>query len=327
MPKGTRKSKSARKEIVAWPFARTAILSMENLPSRPPKPYFGKNDPRYIRDVLKFELIDKSFLSIIRSGVRAWPFLKIALEYQDRPGAGFRLAKKHKAFQRREKHQERRRIYTQFESQPNDEIWRFRPYGPGSTATFRYHLSFIKSLQEDSERNPKSAKLLEFLARGPRFAGSHRYLVDHSEAWKKLFIGALGSQGRELRRYFMKEAEPDQVITLILKQRAASSAIFRAAYAYAFLRCLYGVQGGKEAAPSHSIWIPLLMRRANDPRIAELGISTTKLREYLHLSKTTPHLLKEHQKLSKVDRDVLAGLKFRQFYNLAIRPIPGGGVG
>ena len=191
--------------------------------------------------------------------------------------------------------------------------------------TFRAHISFVRAIQENTGREAK--ELLKFLRNhGAEFEKKgHPYLCEHSKKWKNAFKKALGVQARQLAQFFKDDRSVEEVVTEILKcEEPSGPEITRAAYAYAFLRCIYGVKGGEEPTSQHKTWIELLGRKDLKPCLDVIGVNWTQVQGYLEKSKNGPHLKEAHKKLSKADREVLAGLKFYQFYKLVIQPIPTG---
>lgn len=292
------------------------ILDFADLPDGRSNLMLAANDPIHVKREIGLLEVNENLFTTINSGVRFWPFLLVARDLDDTDS--------------------RQRIISTLRSirrkQPLQNI------GPESMATFYFYRSMYRRLRERTD--PDSEDLRYFIDDRRRSYDGDFFIFrrNHNDAkWKRALVKSMGVPGRQfanllndLKNRDETEDIVEEAITRIIRSKSKYDKwLWKGAFCYAFLRCMYGINEielDKSSVVSHykaSDWAEVLVQILNKPKTA----APDRLKRYIPLirkSKVTPPWRKTTKTLKDQNRIVLSNLRFHAFYNLYFRPIPKG---
>lgn len=254
-------------------------------------------DPIKVKDALGLDTI--SVFPLIIVGVRWWPYLFVARDYNNRKDPNL------SPIVSRQK-----------------EVFRFG--GPETKSSFsRYRSMYEKIYYSYSE------DLLSFIQdKHHYYNGKQTWIYEkYSRKWRKLLRNSMGKPGMQYAKLLdslnKKGEGPEEAITWILQRPSKfTDVLWKGCFCYALLRCLYGVKESvyESIVPHYRSdeWQTLLKKilRSKGGRVPPAW------RQFLpHLERPRP-FRHAHRKLAAIGRRVLPGLGFYTFYNLYIRHTP-----
>lgn len=219
-----------------------------------------------------------------------------------------------------------------------------RNIGPLKMATFRPYQSMFKKLMERTDK--ESAELRRFVSdRRKKYDGDFLFFHknNNEKKWKKVLIRSMGVPGKQFASLLDQLTKNGRVrrndggkgntiidlaITRILRNRTKfHELLWRGAFCYVFLRCMYGIDEYGEVYPSNLApkWSELLLNAIRSQKTNAL-VSMGRYVSLIKRSAISPPWKSKTKQLKKTDRIVLANIRFYVFYNLYIRPSPRGGV-
>ncbi len=277
--------------------------------------------PEAIKRNLQLDELNENLFPLLVTGVSAWPFLTLAFdcETKTRKLDVIKVTKK---------------------LQKKPGISRI---GPGTLGTVYYYKSMSDKIEAASKTEKKCKLLYKFL-RTKRFTGDPKYFIRNEQVWKKLFKQANGKQAIAFisayndysksndfkqKAYENPEVGVYGVVTQLLKEspKCYDEWLWRGAFSYAFLRCLYGVyfDGSTRVASYYTVkWSKQLLKILN--KHPDNLPPTVQLPQYKQLLKSIksdnkePPLANEAKKAKKENKRILAGLRLGLFYNLYYKP-------
>lgn len=298
-------------------------LNMDDYPTSQVPPRLKRGDPGEVKRIIEHNEIMTNFLPCTQSGVRTWAFL--ALIYQLRmDGLGDNAIL--------ERLKEERRLIRK--SKGN--------FGPMSKASLGYHLSLLKRFE--GARNKE--EVLSFFAK-LRFKNviqlcDRDLMVDYSSQWIKLYLSANGKSAKRLIKIFndhkhLKKKKNKliyevtrSIIRDIKIETEDDKLLKKAAINFHMLRLLYGVKVRDKIlayGPDEVNYEQKIIKEIE--AYASLYQNRTKFEGLIQEIKTNinskeyvPPFKKQHIQLIKDERDVLTGVKFANFFNMAIVPNP-----
>jgi hypothetical protein len=296
-------------------FGAANILECtEMLPLR--RAWLGQYDPAAMREAIGVSEIQGNLFPTIRSGVRFWPFLLVAHELRDE-GSRTRVEQHLRDLRRRQRrHQDRGRFA--------------RAFGPRTATTFAAYRSMYRNVI--SSRTGDGASLRSFLYTRRRYRGDPSFFIDHAQEWRTALRRSMGAPGQQfarlLDRLYKEKSDSgavDRAITKLLRTPSFDKWLRKAAFCYAFLRCVYGitasVEGIRSIFPS-SAWAEMLARILREPP-ADLGVYARFL-PLVKASVEKPALEHLHRRARSENGIVLSSLGFHVFYNLYVAHSPQG---
>lgn len=275
--------------------------------------------PEAIKRNLELDKLNENLFPLLVTGVSAWPFLTLTFdcETQRRKNEVIRITKK---------------------LQNQRGIGRI---GPGKTGTVYYYQSMCDKIEAACKKDKKCQPLYKFL-RTNRFTGNPMYFIKKEKAWKKLFKQANGAQAKgficaynDCRKsnQFKQAQNPEvkvyDVVTQLLTKspKCYDEWLWKGAFSYAFLRCLYGIyfDGSERRVSNYTMkWSNLILNILNKYR--KNLPNTVQLPQYKQLLKSIksddkePPLANEAKKAKKENKRILAGLRLGVFFNLYYKP-------
>lgn len=297
----------------------SARLGSLNILERPPtcRPISDEKlhpySPISIKRNLELDMLDKQLFPTLVTGVRWWPYLTIAIN-----GAKSTTAQQAFVATRRLKRNLGR---------PNARL------GPEVLSTFRPYISMARNIQESAE----CKDLYRFLANS-RFDGSLSFFTGYGrdKKWRDLLCKANGEPAKaylkahsDLRRSGMQEIFVDDVVTKILGEDSGAydPILWRGAFSYAFIRCLFGRYNRNDDAVSpHNqsiIWRDSLVSiiEEHHPLVAKGICSAAYLRmlSQIESEDSPPPLAYQTKAFGRDMRPVWASLRIPLFHRLYFR--------
>lgn len=274
-------------------------------------PIITSNDPIIVKKEIKLSEVEEKLFTTINSGVRFWPFLLIARDFDG-------IESTEKILSALKKIQKRH---------PRENI------GPKTIATFNFYRSMYRRLKYG--RDAKSEDLRRFIENKKRkYKGDFNFFSKHEKDWKAALVKSMGKPGREYATLLdkLKSDSKDsdiveESITQILKNKHDyDESLWKGAFCYVFLRFMYGVSDGEQQAISHKRakeWANELIKILSDPRMDVSPRIKGSIR-LIEGFRRSPPWQKVALKLKSGEhkRMILAGLRFRVFYNLYLTPSP-----
>lgn len=297
-------------------FGTANFLSCRELLPVSPRRMLGQYDPAAIREAIGVPEIRSRCFPTIPSGVRFWPYLIVAHELRDERSRN-RIEKKLQDLRRRQRHHQERGHYV-------------RQFGPRSLSTFGAYRSMYRNVR--ATQNGYAAALRTLLSTRRRYRGHPRFFIENAPVWRKALRRSMGRPGQQfarlLDRLYREDSDSsvvDRAITELLQKTTYDTWLRRAAFCYAFLRCVYGITASIQGIRSFyavTHWAKLLSRiLARPPR------DLARYRRFLRLIQASvekPALENLHRRARADNGIVLASLGFHVFYNLYVAHSPQG---
>lgn len=294
-------------------FGTGNYLKCDDLCPRPQRLSLGRFDPKRLRDEIGISRV--RHFPTIQAGVRFWPFLLVANELRD-TASRIKVESTLRKIRKGQLNYKKKGLYR-------------REFGPRQLSTFRAYQSMYSNLMKMTDGN--SSGLRAFLKQKKRYRGAPAFFRDNAFAWRKVLRQSMGQPGHQfaklLTRFQTKTVDSpvDSAIAVLLKKTTYNKQLRQAAFGYAFLRCVYGIQTKIEGIPtvvSPKDWANMLAPiLSNPPR------DLRRYQRFLGLvekSKTQPVLRQMHLRARRENATVLASLGFHVFYNLYIAHTPTG---
>jgi hypothetical protein len=291
-----------------------ATVDLSRYPHRPTRSTLDFNDPILVKQALGVEELKEKLFPVISTGATVWPYILVARDLGETCDQ-----KKIKATLNR--------IYRKlFKTTGVSRV------GPLATSTFNIYRRMYREIDKCDPLliNQKwGPKLRAFINDGRiRFDGELKVLAHHSQKWKKLLMHTCGKPGvqfaRLLRIYQFKNSDLNAVEyavdEIIRAPGKFDPLLYRAAFAYAFLRCIYGPGGSNiEAHIKAEDWVRHLLSGITRLPVNDKMRSFTKYLDQCRESPVWHHVAQDKRNQGRI---VLASLKFRTFYTLYINSIP-----
>jgi hypothetical protein len=288
------------------------IIKCDNLPDGRSNLLLAANDPIRVKREIGLADVSENLFSTINSGVRFWPFLFVARDL-DNTNSRQRIVSTLLSIQK---------------NQPQQNI------GPASPNTFDYYRSMYRRLKERDD--PDSASLRSFIQdRRKKYVGDFKTFLQNGNErkWKKALVKSMGIPGKQFAKLLDSLRDKDdtvdiveEALSIILRNRSRYDTwLWRGAFCYAFLRCMYGIyeaDSDKPTTPREVFeWADLLIHVLRSGKIG-LNDHLIKYIPLLEKSKKSPPWKKESVLLSKRNRRILSNLRFHAFYRLYLHPAP-----
>jgi hypothetical protein len=235
-------------------FGSGNYLSCAKFAATAKRRLLGVYDPQTIQQQLGVRTVQESVFPLILSGVRFWPYLLVANELRN--CSKTETEKRLRAI----------RLLQRNESYSRD-------FGPLKSSTF----SFYRRMHQRVTSSPVSEArdLRQLLTTRRRYRGKASFFTDNASNWRKALHRSMGTNSQQfarlLNRLHKKISDAslvDLAITELLKRPAYNGALRRAAFCYAFLRCVYGIRTRIEEIPafvSNEEWAKLLSKLLQNP--------------------------------------------------------------
>lgn len=279
--------------------------------------------PEAIKKNLQLDELNEKLFPLLVTGVSAWPFLTLAFNCETKA----------------------RKLYVTKIARKLQDNLGIRRIGPGTLGTVYYYKSMSDKIQAISKKDKKCKPLYNFLRTKP-FRGNPKYFINNQSKWKEVFRKANGEQARafisayrdysrsnefkrELQENDNAKIEVAGVVTQLLKKppNHYDKWLWRGAFSYAFLRCMYGVYfDGKERVASYYTlkWskqlLEILYKYPNDlPATIQLP-QYKNLLESIEKDSSEPPLALEAKRAKKENKRILAGFSLKVFHDLYFKP-------
>lgn len=290
------------------------IIKCDNLPDGRSNFLLAANDPIHVKREINLKEVSENLFSTINSGVRFWPFLLVARDL-DRTNSSQRIISTLISIQKKQ--------------------YPKRNIGPASINTFFYYRSMYRRLSQREDSDSES--LRAFIQDRRRiYTGDLRTFWQNGNEikWKKALVKSMGVPGRQFAKLLDSLRDKDDTediveesLSRILREKTKHDKwLWRGAFCYAFLRCMYGIYEIDSDKPKRHReapeWADLLVRVLHSTRVGD----NEHLKKYVPLinkSKISPPWKKESELLNKKNRRILSNLRFHAFYRLYLHPTPG----
>jgi hypothetical protein len=280
--------------------------------------------PQAIRKYFELDKLDKELFPLLVTGVSAWPFLTLAMKYNN---------------DTQKDSNEIFRITKEFRKNLNRNGGKLK-VGPTSINSLRPYRTIAKNIIEAKDK-PQVRELYNFL-RKQNFNGDPKFFVRYNKEklWQEAFLKANGKPAigfvnayTEIKRKKAKEEEVyfGEIITLILKKNRDhyNEIIWKGAFGYAMLRCLFGhfdknaEEEVKVQANYYALeWKKLLLKildEKSEPKYN--GVSRYKqLLNQINDEKSIAPLANITKRYRANDKPVLTSFRMHLFYKLYFKP-------
>lgn len=281
-------------------FGSANYLDLSGVRLKKPVAPLNIYDPVKVKEALGLNTLE--VFPIITVGVRWWPYLFVARKYWGRkPPNLSRIVNKQK------------------------EV--FRNGGPEALTSYSRYTSMYLAITRQTTKPAR--ELLAFLEdKHHSYDGRQAAWIynKYKRKWRVLLRNSMGEPSiryaKLLDRLNKEGLGPEEAITHILKHpRQFPDALWKGAFCYALLRCLYGVKETTEHIIPHyrsDEWNALLKKTLKS-KSAQVPSTWKQFLPHLEHPKSFRHA---HKKLAAIGRKVLSGLGFYTFYDLYIRHTP-----
>lgn len=258
-------------------------------------------DPIAVKAALGLNTLE--VFPLITVGVRWWPFLFLARDYQSRKAPNL------SPIVNRQK-----------------EVFRYG--GPETASSFDRYKSMYWTICERRHIKPTNALLAFIDDNHHSYDGSQASWIyrKYAKKWRALLRNSMGEPSIQyaklLDRLNKKEQGPEEAITHILKHpKQFPNVLWKGAFCYALLRCLYGVKETTDNIIPHyrsEEWHALLKKTLKS-KGQHVPATWKQFLPHLEHPKSFRHA---HKKLAAIGRKVLSGLGFYTYHDLYIRHTP-----
>ncbi len=279
--------------------------------------------PQAIRKFFELDALDKELFPLLVTGVSAWPFLTVAMKYENNTQKNsneiFRITKE---FRKKLKENGGRSIV-----------------GPTTINSLRPYLTVAKNIKE-AKNTPQVNQLHNFLL-NKNFNGDPKFFIryNNEKLWQEAFLKANGEPAKgllkaykEVKKLKTKEDEVylGEIITLILKKNKAyyNEILWKGVFGYAMLRCLFGhfninetdtkVRSNDYALEWKKLLVNILEKKSE---LQFKGVFRYKqLLNQINDETSIPPLANITKRYRANDKPVLTSFRIHLFYNLYFNP-------
>lgn len=276
--------------------------------------------PQAIRKYFELDKLDKELFPLLVTGVSAWPFLALAMKYENNTQKDRnKIFSITKDFRKKLKEKGGRSII-----------------GPATINSLRPYTTVAKNIKEAKDK-PHVNQLYNFLLK-KNFNGDPKFFIlyKNEKLWQKAFLKANGAPAKGLLKAYKElKAKDDKVylskiITLILEKNSNyyNEILWKGVFGYAMLRCLFGHHNRNEVKNnvflynSELEWKNLLLNILDKKSELKFnGVSRYKqLLNQINDKKSIPPLANITKRYRDKDRPVLTSFRLHLFYNLYFNP-------
>lgn len=281
------------------------------------------SDPIRVAEILRVSDISSNLFPQLVIGVRYWPWLLVARDFQ---------AKWNDASRGRRVEADLEKIHQRMYT---GSRYSFGNRGPRSRSTFRLYESMYRKISDVESAGSLLHRFLRKETRG--FDGFQYHIFNHrnTNGWRKALRNSMGRPAKQFAAILNKlEKEngdlygPEPAITRVLQSylRDKSSVdewLWKGCFCYALFRCLYGIidpAAEKRKATKHdwhNEWVRLLKAVLKRKRN---HIPATWYRFREHLRGDRPPFKVTHEKGER--RRILRTFRFYTFFYLYCRSVP-----